>query len=127
MTMSDYPMADGLQPLFPTLIGKGMQYFELKSDLENGSIAKSDTPKNVSQTQFVYLSFFKHRSVLYSAEVKQLVDTTSSWASIKWPKCFIQTRKYGASYLALMVFTLVTIWRSLENIWLYTITWEGSI
>jgi len=40
MTSTDYPMADGLQPLFPTLIGKGMQYFELKSDAENGEIAK---------------------------------------------------------------------------------------
>jgi hypothetical protein len=54
MTKSDYPMADGLQPLFPTLIDKGMQYFELKSDQENGTLAKSDTPINVSGTQFRY-------------------------------------------------------------------------
>ena len=44
MESTDYPMADGLQPLFPTLIGKGMQYFELKSDEENGTIAKQDSP-----------------------------------------------------------------------------------
>ena len=49
----DYPMADALQPLFPTLIGRGMQYFELKSDAENGTLAQSDTPLNVSS----YLDF----------------------------------------------------------------------
>jgi hypothetical protein len=39
MAARDYPMADALQPLFPTLIGQGMQYFELKSDAENGTLA----------------------------------------------------------------------------------------
>ena len=42
----DYPIVDGLKELFPTLIGSGMKYFELKSD-SNGVLAKSDKPLKV--------------------------------------------------------------------------------
>jgi len=73
MTTAEYPVADALQPLFPTLIGKGMKYFELKGDPENGSLAKSESPLNVSTAQFEFYHFMKHRSVSYSAEVRQLV------------------------------------------------------
>jgi len=31
-----YPIDEGLHPLFPTLIGKGMKYFELNFDEEKG-------------------------------------------------------------------------------------------
>jgi hypothetical protein len=31
-----YPIAEGLDKLFPTLLGKGMKYFELKTDDANG-------------------------------------------------------------------------------------------
>ena len=49
LTESDYPMAEGLDKLFPTLIERGMKYFELKSDAENGALAKSENPTNVSK------------------------------------------------------------------------------
>lgn len=42
-----YPIAEGLGPLFPTLLGKGMSYFELKGDAENGTLAKSERPLNL--------------------------------------------------------------------------------
>lgn len=40
----DYPIADGLDKLFPTLLANGMKYFELRGDQENGTLAKSDRP-----------------------------------------------------------------------------------
>ena len=43
---ADYPIADGLAALFPTLIGKGMKYYELSFN-DNGDPAKSDKPMNV--------------------------------------------------------------------------------
>jgi len=44
-----YPIADGLDKMFPTLIGKGMKYFELESDDAKGVFAKSEKPLKVSQ------------------------------------------------------------------------------
>jgi hypothetical protein len=43
----DYKIEEGLQALFPTLIGGGMKYLELKSD-PAGTWAKSDKPLKVS-------------------------------------------------------------------------------
>ena len=51
-----YPIADGLEKMFPTLIGKGMKYFELKSDDANGSWAKSEKPMKVSPQKFNIIS-----------------------------------------------------------------------
>ena len=50
MTLKEdvYPIAEGLGPLFPTLIGKGMKYFELTAD-PKGELLKSDKPLNVSK------------------------------------------------------------------------------
>jgi len=42
-----YPIAEGLTALFPTLLGPGMKYFELRQD-HNGALAKSDRPIKVS-------------------------------------------------------------------------------
>lgn len=44
-----YPIAEGLDKMFPTLINKGMKYFELQSDDTNGVWAKSEKPMKVSQ------------------------------------------------------------------------------
>ena len=43
-----YPIADGLSNLFPTLIGKGMKYYQLAQDDQNGQVQRSDTPLRVS-------------------------------------------------------------------------------
>ena len=44
-----YPIAEGLETLFPTLLGKaGMKYFELRQDAKNGALAKSERPLRVS-------------------------------------------------------------------------------
>lgn len=41
---SSYPIAEGLNALFPTLIDKGMKYLELSVDEQNGRVSKSATP-----------------------------------------------------------------------------------
>jgi hypothetical protein len=38
-----YPIAEGLDKLFPTLLGKGMKYLELKQD-PSGAVVKSEKP-----------------------------------------------------------------------------------
>jgi len=44
-----YPIAAGLDALFPTLLGNGgMKYYELRADVQNGTLAKSDKPIKVS-------------------------------------------------------------------------------
>lgn len=43
----DFPIDPKLEPLFPTLMGKGMKYVELRSDEENGKLAKSDKPLRI--------------------------------------------------------------------------------
>ena len=60
----DFPIDPKLEPLFPTLMGKGMKYVELRSDEENGKLAKSDKPLRVSIIKNCSLTFF-YRSVAY--------------------------------------------------------------
>lgn len=33
---TEYPMVEGLEELFPTLINKGMKYFEIKAEDDKG-------------------------------------------------------------------------------------------
>ena len=40
---SSYPIDEGLQPLFPTLIDKGMKYLELSQD-GSGAVEQSSVP-----------------------------------------------------------------------------------
>jgi hypothetical protein len=45
----NYPIAAGLEKLFPTLLsGEGMKYFEVKVDNTNGEAARSSKPLRVS-------------------------------------------------------------------------------
>lgn len=44
---SHYPIGEGLDKMFPTLIGKGMKYFELESDDAKGTWAKSEKPLKI--------------------------------------------------------------------------------
>ena len=73
MTLKEevYPIAEGLGPLFPTLIGKGIKYFELTADT-NGEHLKSDKPLNVS-------NFYKNFNFGYS-----IARMCSQW----WTSCW---------------------------------------
>mmetsp|Transcript_1163 Transcript_1163/g.2127 ORF Transcript_1163/g.2127 Transcript_1163/m.2127 type:complete len:555 (-) Transcript_1163:2011-3675(-) len=46
LTQGDYPIKEGLEKMFPTLIGKGMKYLELTAD-PSGAIAKSAKPLKI--------------------------------------------------------------------------------
>lgn len=49
---------EGLTPLFPTLIGKGMKYLELRLD-DSGTVTKLDKPIKVSILVNSYLIYIK--------------------------------------------------------------------
>lgn len=53
-----YPIAAGLESLFPTLLSKGMKYFELGADATNGRLLKSDKPLNVSFNFIIFIYLF---------------------------------------------------------------------
>ena len=76
-----YPIADGLDKMFPTLIGKGMKYFELQSDDAKGVFAKSEKPLKVSNQQS---NLILHRSDVFFPEDKLPEVTMSSWDFSTW-------------------------------------------
>lgn len=50
----EYPIAGGLEKLFPTLIGAGMKYFEQRGD-PSGELVRSERPLRVSDSYQTYL------------------------------------------------------------------------
>jgi hypothetical protein len=52
LKQSDYPINEALNPIFPSLLGKGMKYLELQKS-ESGEVPRSERPLKVSGTNLI--------------------------------------------------------------------------
>ena len=108
-----YPIADGLDKMFPTLIGKGMKYFELQSDDAKGVFAKSEKPLKVSNQQCYLMTY---RSDVFFPEDKLPEVTMLSWDFSTWLRSFTLIPLSMAFWPDHMEYLREIIWKSLQSI-----------